>query len=249
METSLGQRQADGSSGDDTYLGGDQTDRRLVSSGVRRGPQGDPPRRRRGRALRRLALPGYGGGELGVGADKYWTERSRAGVDVDGEEGRDRFVAKCVGCRLLEARLETRCDQGRRRAGRHGGRLRGRRAGAYDGRAIRIAVVVGTRGPNRITVLACQAVAARPWRQRHDRRRRARARRLPAHHRQRSRSSRVTTPDRPRRKRLPQGWRRRRRGRWSARATTSAAPRPGPTASGDQLSSAGSRVRLIELMQ
>ena len=107
METSLGQRQADGSSGDDIYLGGGQTDIVFVSAGVAADHKDIHLDGGEDELYVDSNYRGAATAKLGVGADHYWTERPRPGVRVNAEEGRDHFVSKCGGCRVLKVRLGT----------------------------------------------------------------------------------------------------------------------------------------------
>ena len=155
LETALGGVGVDGSSGDDTYLGGDQLDQVLVWSGTPADHKdihldgGDDY----------LSIdqhyPGRVTAELGVGSDEYWNDRPRAGVIVDGEVGRDDLVTACIGCDSTSIWLS------------HGtitvdAVAAGRAIGFEDvdlinvgSRVVPRAFVSGTRGPNKISVSAC----------------------------------------------------------------------------------------------
>lgn len=159
LETSLGLRQAAGSSGDDTYLGGDQIETVFVSSGV----AGDHKLIRLDGGDDDLRVdsgyPGTLDANLGKGADRYWTERSRPGSEVDGEEGRDHLQTKCLGCRRFSIRLGTGAIEVDQHAS--GRATDFEDAYVFDTRSsplLRKAVVHGTHGPNRIEVTACLGV-------------------------------------------------------------------------------------------
>ncbi len=158
METSLGQRQAAGSSGDDIYLGGGQTDIVFVSAGVAADHKDIHLDGGEDELYVDSNYRGAATAKLGVGADHYWTERPRPGVRVNAEEGRDHFVSKCGGCRVLKVRLGTGAIEVNGSPAGAADRFEDIDLARYAGRAIRNAVIFGTRGPNRMTVIACHAI-------------------------------------------------------------------------------------------
>ena len=125
METSLGQRQADGSSGDDTYLGGGQTDIVFVSAGVAADHKDIHLDGGEDQLYVDSNYRGAATAKLGVGADYYWTERPRPGVRVNAEEGRDHFVSQVRRVPGPRGPPRHRRDQGQRLAGRLCGSFRG----------------------------------------------------------------------------------------------------------------------------
>lgn len=159
LETALGNAGVEGSSGDDTYLGGDQVDQVHVWSGV----AGDHKQIHLDGGKDYLNVDrGYPGrltAQLGKDNDFYWNDRPRAGVHVDAEEGRDKVLTECVGCANVELYLH------RGEFAVHGdpsGRAIGFEHASvinFGSRVLRWALVWGTAGPNNIDVTACHAVA------------------------------------------------------------------------------------------
>lgn len=159
LETSLGEVGDDGSSGDDTYLGGDQVDQVAVWSGV----NADRKKVELGGGDDQLmierAYKGRVTAQLGAGSDNYWNDRPRPAVRVDGENGRDDLITECLGCDTAEIRLGTGVIV-------INDALAGRAFGFEDAqvinfksRTVRRALVVGTGDDNRISVTACRAQA------------------------------------------------------------------------------------------
>lgn len=98
VDADLGEASAEGSSGDDTYIGGDQWDEIALSSGTAT----DHKQIDMGGQFDFLYV--YGGyrgtltAALGAGNDSYFTPRPRAGVDVDGGADLDDYYTLCARC-------------------------------------------------------------------------------------------------------------------------------------------------------
>lgn len=159
LETALGNVGVQGSSGDDTYLGGDQLDQVNVWSGVR----ADHKEIHLDGGSDQLTVdreyPGRMTAALGAGDDDYWNDRSRGGVRVYGEEGRDDVITECLGCDDAEIRLGPGSILiNGAPAGRAGG-FEDAQLINFESRVVPHALVVGTADSNRITVTACRGEA------------------------------------------------------------------------------------------
>ncbi|KAA1419107.1 calcium-binding protein [Nocardioides humilatus] len=98
VETDLGERGADGSSGDDTYVGGDGWDEVSIHSGI----ASDHKQIDLGSHFDYLYV--YGGyhgavtGNLGPDNDYLFATRPRAGIDVDAGGNFDDYYTLCARC-------------------------------------------------------------------------------------------------------------------------------------------------------
>lgn len=159
LETALGNVGVEGSSGDDTYLGGDQLDQVFVWSGVRADHKDIHLDGGSDQLTVDRRYPGRITAKLGVGSDDYWNDRPRAGVRVYGGEGRDAVITECIGCDDAELRL----GQGTILInGAPAGRARGFEDAQvinFGSRVVPRALVVGTADANLISVTACRGEA------------------------------------------------------------------------------------------
>lgn len=156
LQTDLGWFGLAGSSGDDLYVGGDQTDQVEVWSGT-----ADDLKEiyADGGRDRLYVDPAYLGGvaaKLGKDVDVYRNDQPRDGVVVNGEEGRDQLRTGCLGCESLKIDLAggdfhiDRNDSGR---AHHFEEV------TIDGHprwALPLAAVVGNDRDNDIWVDACR---------------------------------------------------------------------------------------------
>lgn len=153
----LGEATAEGSSGDDTYVGGDGWDEVTISSGT----ASDHKQVDMGGQFDFLFV--YGGyrgtmaASLGAGNDNYFTTRPRANVDVDGGADLDDYYTLC-----------DRCDTAAFDLGAGPVQVNGRPAGSAFGfdyfrvfhrrhQMTRHVTVVGSDLPETIDVSACTA--------------------------------------------------------------------------------------------
>ena len=149
----------EGSSGDDTYLGGDQFDQVSVYSGVRADRKDIHLDGGSDHLTVDRDYPGRIIAKLGVGSDDYWNEHSRPGVQVDGEEGRDDLITECVGCDA------TTIDLGEGTIAINGapaGRVFGFEDAQlinFGSRIVPYARIVGTADANLLSVTACRGEA------------------------------------------------------------------------------------------
>lgn len=157
VDADLGEAGAEGSSGDDTYIGGGEWDEIAISSGT----ASDHKQISTGGHFDYLYVyGGYHGGltaDLGAGNDNYFVTRPRAGVEVDGGAEEDDFSTLCARCDTASfdvgaGPIEVNDTPAGSAASFEYFRVFHRRH-----RMARHVTVVGSDGPDHIDVAACTA--------------------------------------------------------------------------------------------
>lgn len=154
LRTYLGVLHETGSSGDDTYVGGDAPDRVLVFSGTAEdhkvvSGEGDED-------VLKIGSP-YAGtvaADLGPGTDDYFANELHAGVDVEGGPGRDFLLTDCPGCTSAGFDLGTGAVTV---DGAAAGTAAGFQSLSLFRRRLEELTVVGDAGFNSVTAVACTA--------------------------------------------------------------------------------------------